>query len=175
MTNIIIRKATLEDSAEITNVHINSWKESYYNLIPKDYLDNLHLSFHQKYLIWKSVLIKKEQVVYVAQCPFNGIIGFISASNGRDLDFKDHIEIRCLYLLQKYQGQKVGFLLLQSCFNYYSESNLKKAYLWVLKNNPSILFYKKTGAQFTGKTIEAKIANKITLEFHYLWNDISLT
>ena len=45
MDGIVIRKATFEDSAEIANVHINSWREAYINLIDQEFLDERPLYF----------------------------------------------------------------------------------------------------------------------------------
>ena len=45
MENIIIRKAHLEDAAEIANVHINAWREAYQGLISQSFLDDRPLYF----------------------------------------------------------------------------------------------------------------------------------
>lgn len=39
VADTIIRKATIEDAAEIANVHLNSWREAYRNLLPQDFLE----------------------------------------------------------------------------------------------------------------------------------------
>ena len=36
MNNIIIRAATVNDAADIANVHINSWREAYKGRIKED-------------------------------------------------------------------------------------------------------------------------------------------
>ncbi|MEZ4741946.1 MAG: hypothetical protein R3B45_05785 [Bdellovibrionota bacterium] len=40
---MLIRKARIEDAAEIANVHINSWREAYRGLLPESFLDFLRI------------------------------------------------------------------------------------------------------------------------------------
>lgn len=42
---ITIRKAVLTDAEGIAKVHVDSWKTTYANIVPDEYLDNL---FHMK-------------------------------------------------------------------------------------------------------------------------------
>ena len=37
--NITVRKAKLEDAAEIANVHVNSWREAYKGILEEDFLN----------------------------------------------------------------------------------------------------------------------------------------
>lgn len=49
---MIIRKASLIDAEGIAKVHVDSWRTTYENIIPKDYLDNL--SYNQRTDLWKN-------------------------------------------------------------------------------------------------------------------------
>lgn len=172
--NIEIRRARLEDAAEIANVHTNSWRETYKGLIPQDYLDDRPLHFKNRYELWKKVTINEKQVTFVAESKEHGVVGFINGTCGRDENYKDYAEVWCIYLLAKYHGQKIGFNLLKAYFDVHADLGYKKSYLWVLEGNPTIRFYEKVGGKFSGEAKNDEIAGKKVTELCYIWDDISL-
>lgn len=174
MKNITIRRATIEDAAEIANVHINSWREAYKGLISEEFLNDRPLYFKNRYQLWKKVTINKEQVTLVAECSENGIVGFINGTSGRDEKLSDHAEVWSLYLLAKYHGKKIGFNLLRNYFDIHNRLGFKRAYLWVLDHNPTISFYKGAGAKFNGETKSTMIGTQQIKELCYIWDKIKI-
>jgi len=174
MEGITLRKATFEDSAEIANVHINSWRESYKGLISEGFLNERPLFFKNRYELWKRVTVNEKQVTYVAECEKNGVVGFVNGTHGRDESRKDYAEVWCIYLLEKYHGRKVGFHLLKLFFDAHVNLGFEKGYLWVLANNPTISFYEKVGGKFIGETIEDEIGGQKVTELCYVWESIKL-
>lgn len=174
MEGITVRKAIFEDSAEIANVHINSWREAYKGLICDDYLNDRPLYFKDRYELWKKVTINESQITLVAECEKNGVVGFINGTNGRDVGMKDYAEVWCIYLLEKYQGQQIGFNLLKTYFDAQLALGFDKGYLWVLADNPTISFYEKAGGKHNGKTIEDEIGREKFTELCYVWDEIKL-
>ena len=174
MNNIIIRAATVNDAADIANVHINSWREAYEGLLPSNFLDDRPLHFKNRYELWKNVTVNNDQVTLVAESQEHGVVGFINGKNGRDDDLKDHAEVWCIYLLKKYHGQKIGFKLLKTFFDKQKELGYKKCYLWVLAGNPTISFYEKAGGKFSGRIKEDQIAGQKVSELCYFWDEINL-
>ncbi len=174
MDNITIRRAVLDDAAEIANVHISSWREAYKGLLPDEFLDDRPLSFKNRYDLWKKVTVNTSQVTIVAECSTNGVIGFINGTKGRDTDLHDFAEVWCIYLLKKYHGKKVGFNLLKAFFDAHIDLGFKKGYLWVLADNPTISFYEKVGGIHKGRTKEDEIGEQKVLELCYIWNNILL-
>ena len=174
MDKVTIRKAMPSDAAEISNVHINSWREAYRGLLPEAFLNDRPLYFKSRYELWKMILENADQMIFVAECSQNGVVGFISGDHGREPEYKDYAEVQCLYLLEKYHHQKIGFKLLKSFFDKAKARGFQKAYLWVLKDNPTINFYKKTGGFFNGHSQEENIAGQNATEFCYLWHSLNL-
>jgi ribosomal protein S18 acetylase RimI-like enzyme len=174
MDRVLIRKATFQDAAEIANVHINSWREAYHGLIHEDFLNDRPLQFKNHYSLWKKVTLNENQTTFVAESDEHGIIGFINGAMGRDKGMQDQVEIWCLYLLEKYQGKKIGFNLLKNFFNKYKEIGHHKGYAWVLKNNPSVSFYEVTGAKFNGQTKDEKVGLHQLPHLCYSWNKLNL-
>jgi ribosomal protein S18 acetylase RimI-like enzyme len=174
MSEIIIRKARPEDAAELANVHINSWRETYVGLIPQDFLDNRPLSFRNRHQLWTRVTSDPTQITFVAECPENGVIGFVNGKNARDQEYSDHAEVWAIYLFRKYQGKKIGHKLLKEFFNHYKSQGFKKAYLWVVKDNPTINFYERTGGVFNNHTKEEMIGGQKITELCYVWDNLDL-
>ncbi len=174
MNSIIIRHATLEDAAEIANVHINSWREAYKDLMPQSFLDERPLNFKNRYMLWKRIATDPKNVTFVAESPEHGIVGFINGSSPRDTEYADYAEVYSLYLLKKYHGQKIGFRLLNIFFEHFKTLGANKAYLWVLKGNSTEKFYHRTGGVFNGHTKTIMIAGLEMPEHCYVWNNLDL-
>lgn len=172
--NVIVRPATYDDAAEIANVHINSWREAYKGLMPEDFLNDRPLNFKNRYQLWKRVTMDSAQVTFVAESKEHGVIGFINGCTPRDPEYKDYAEVYAVYLLEKYKGQKIGLELFKKYFNEYKKRGFTKAYLWVLKDNPTIKFYESTGGRFNGHTKEDVIAGQKVTELCYVWDNLDL-
>lgn len=56
----------------------------------------------------------------------------------------------------------------------FAERGFKKGYLWVLKDNPTIRFYEKTGARQADAVKKATIGGQDVEELCYVWDNIRL-
>lgn len=164
----------LDDAAEMANVHINSWRESYSKLLPQQFLNERPLFFKNRYELWKKVTQRTDQVTLVAESKDHGVVGFINGTHGRDEGLEDWCEVWCIYLLKNYHGKKIGFNLLKQYFDAHAEKGYLRGYLWVLEGNPTINFYEKTGGKFEGRMKEDIIADQKVKELMYLWDNIKL-
>ena len=171
MPDTIFRKATSEDAAEMANVHLNSWREAYRNLLPHDYLDHLPLTFKARMNSWKRMSGEKDKALFVAEADC-GIVGFAGLCKPRDPSMLEFGEVGAIYLLEKYKGQKIGFALLKMGMQQLMEWKFTKAYCWVLEGNPTIKFYEKTGAKFNGMVKDDRIGGKDVKDLAYQWNNI---
>lgn len=147
---ITIRPAVAEDAAEIANVHVSSWRETYGRLVPAATIANLASTFRRRYQLWQKLIPLKEQVTLVAEHSGDGVVGFVNGGSARDENHTERCELYCLYLLQKYQGQQVGYRLLREFFAKSRQRSFNSGYVWVLEGNPALSFYKRTGAIPTG-------------------------
>ncbi len=169
-----IRSAQTGDEAELANAHLNSWRETYKGLVPQDYLDNLPLSFKRRMTWFRSVISKpSEYVLKVAEAK-EGIVGFALLAEGRDADRAGYAELGAIYLLEKYKGQGVGFALMSSGFNQMKDRGFKKAYCWVLKDNPTLSFYERTGAKSNGQTKTEIFDGIETTDLCLEWADLNV-
>lgn len=166
---MIIRSASLLDAEGISKVHVDSWRTTYENIVPKEYLDNL--SYSQRTELWKRNIGDKKNFVIVAENNGGQIIGFADAWK-RENNNEDHsIDLTSIYLLESYQGKGVGKMLLKELFEYFKSAGYKKVFVEVLEENNTRLFYEHYGAILVD-TIQINIAGKKLNESVYLWDSV---
>ncbi len=170
--DIIIRNAVAEDAPEIANVHLNSWREAYRNLLPQEFLDQLPLTFKRRMIMWKQAATMKDRALYVAENK-SGIVGFSVLAPAQDKEMNEYGELGAIYLLEKFKGKGIGAALLKSGMKQIMEWQYSKAYCWVLQDNPSIQFYEKSGAVFNGMTKIDEIGGKKVTELCYEWKNLN--
>lgn len=141
--NFIVRKAKIEDASAILDVNIKSWQDTYKNILPIDYLNNLCSNKDD----YKNAVQNNEQKIknynnfYVAEID-GKIIGFCSFGASKK-DFKPLAgEIYTLYVDKKHHGLGIG----KELFNQ-ARKELSKKYDEVivscLAKNKSNGFYKR--------------------------------
>ncbi len=170
-----IRIARSGDGPEIANVHLNSWREAYCGLLPDEYLAKMPLTFKQRMNYWNGLIsqLPEGRQIWVAENEKHGIVGFSTVEKARDEKFEGYGELGAIYLLKHYRNSGNGYALLKNAFAFLRESGLKSAYCWVLKNNPTISFYKRNEGYLTD---DLKIDNRGTVELievACVWNDLS--
>lgn len=169
----VIRVAKSGDECAIAGVHIRSWQEAYKGLIPQSYLDALPNEFENRVKMWTSILANSQRWAWVAENS-NGIVGFVLFGPPRDPNRESFIELGAIYLLASEKGKGIGFSLLSAGFNKMKDLGYKKAYCWVLENNPTIKFYERSGANFSGQTKDDEIGGKYFKELAYNWDSLNI-
>lgn len=165
---IKIRKAVLADVKAIAKVHVDSWKTTYTNIVPEEYLNNL--TYESREQIWKNEI--PNGGVYVAENSERQIVGFSSGGKERSGEYKLFDgELYAIYILKEYQGQGIGKTLVKPIINDIKGMGLNSMLVLVLEDNISRLFYEKLGAKKID-AIEVQIAGKKLSELVYGWKDI---
>jgi L-amino acid N-acyltransferase YncA len=163
-----IRKAELTDAKEIAKVHVNSWKTTYADIIPDEYLNNLVYEGREK--LWKENIPNSE--VFVAENEEGKIVGFSSGGKERSGKYPDYTgELYAIYILKEYQGNGLGKLLVKAIIEELQQSNFSSMIVLVLADNSSRLFYEKLGGEKID-TIEVNIFGKKLNELVYGWDNI---
>lgn len=173
MSDVKIRIAQPGDEPSIAKVHIQAWQEAYKGLLPQDYLDQLSSELGERIDMWKRIMINPKRWAWVAEGS-QGTVGFALFGPPRDQNREGYIELGAIYLLASEKGNGIGFALLSAGFNKMKDLGYKKAYCWVLENNPTIKFYERSGAQFSNQVKEDDIGGKNFKELAYEWNDLNL-
>ncbi|WP_404460703.1 GNAT family N-acetyltransferase [Sutcliffiella horikoshii] len=165
---IKIRKAILSDTKGIANVHVESWKTTYANIVPDEYLNNL--TYESREQIWINSI--PNGGVYVAENNEGEIVGFSSGGKERSGKYDGFDgELYAIYILKEYQGQGIGKALIQPIIDELIGMGLNTMLVLVLKDNVSRLFYEA----LSGKKIdelEVQMAGKKLTEVVYGWENL---
>lgn len=163
------RRAAPQDAAGMAHVHITSWQETYTGLMPDAVMAELPLRFKSRYELWQTVTARTDQDTFVAEHPDYGIVGIMNGGAARDAEFAGQCEIYCLYLLKAFHRQGIGFRLLQDFFAASHERGYQGAYAWVLKGNPAVAFYQRTGAVLSDHEKQEEFSGTKISELHLTW------
>ncbi|MBT2606531.1 GNAT family N-acetyltransferase [Bacillus sp. ISL-53] len=163
-----IRKAVLTDAKGIAKVHVDSWKTTYANIIPDEYLNNLVYEGREQ--LWKGNIPNSD--VFVAENEEGKIVGFSSGGKERSGKYPDYTgELYAIYILKEYQGNGLGKLLVKQIIEELQQKKFFSMIVLVLEDNSSRLFYETLGGKKIG-TIEVNISGKKLNELVYGWDNI---
>ena len=165
---IHIRQAIPTDALAIAQVHVKSWQTTYRGIINDDYIDSLDINKKQK--TWTRLLQNQERPTWVLWVD-NEIVGFASAGANRTANDYDG-ELYALYFLKSFQGKGLGRKLMIAAAQNLLEMGFKAMQVWVLRDNPSVGFYKKCGGIFIDSQI-LTIGKQDVIEDAYVWADLA--
>jgi ribosomal protein S18 acetylase RimI-like enzyme len=159
-----IRHADPLEFNRIADIHIESWKNSYSNILPSDFLDgqiDQHLYNH-----WSNVEIKNEDVLLVAE--EEEIIGFIAVWC-RPAPFIDNLHIK-----PSYRSRNVGTALMKAAAEDLISKGQPSGYLWVFNSNENaIRFYTKLGGISKEREIKDIFGHGVEHR-KIVWDDLSI-
>ena len=133
---MIIRRAINIDLPQIAKIHIESWRNSYSNVLPADFLKGPLEQTLKRH--WEEVEVRNDDIILIAE--EDELLGFIVVWC-RPIPFIDNLHVKPIH-----RSKRVGSALLKTA----AESLLKRkqmtGYLWVFEsNNDAIRFYEKHG------------------------------
>ncbi len=166
---IQIRSATLDDLAQIAQVHVESWRSTYAGILPDRVLCDLDPVRQEQQ--WRRTLFARErrrQVVHVAVAGKNNVVGFASAGGARDPAYRT--EVYTLYLDDGFRGIGIGRLLFASTASAARKLHGLSTIVWCLSNSPSKYFYEHLGGVRVA-TRMSRIGGALLEETGYAWTD----
>jgi L-amino acid N-acyltransferase YncA len=141
--NLTIRKAKVEDAGAIAHVQVESWKTTYAGIVSDVFLASLNKE--ERTQSWQEQILAANISILVAEDE-TGIFGFAAGGKIREkLDDYD-AELYAIYLLRERQKQGAGRTLCLRLASSLQTSGFMSMLVWVLEQNPSVLFYKRLGA-----------------------------
>lgn len=152
-----IRKAALKDAKGIAKVHVDSWRTTYKNIVPDDYLEKL--SYDQRTELWKRNIVRNNNIIYVAENHQGDIVGFAGGGQREENQVEKVGDLTSIYILEDYQGEGIGKELLRQLVIQFEELALDHVFVEVLKDNKTRYFYEHYGATLV-ETKEITIAGK---------------
>lgn len=166
----IVREATFEDAEAISTIHVNTWKNTYKDLVDEKDLTNM--TYENRIILWETVLRmdKEKQCTFVIQDD-DKVVGFISGGPERTKRFNYDSEIYNIYILDEYQKEGLGSQLLEVFAKEMIDYGHQSLLVWILKHNPSSQFYERYGATSVGEEA-TQIGEGSYEETAYGWDDI---
>lgn len=165
---IKIRKANLTDAKAIAKVHVDSWKTTYVNIVPDEYLNKL--SYESREQVWANAI--PSGGVYVAENNEGLIVGFSKGGKERSGNYDGYDgELYAIYILKEYQGRGIGTALVKPVIDELKGMGSTSMVVLVLEENISCKFYELLGGKKID-TVEVEIGGKKLSELVYGWNDI---
>ena len=169
-----VRKMIAADAKDMAKLHIATWRATYNNIMPSEFLANLSVEKMSRNL--EKIIVSEDIMAYIVedtgdQCLNSGysIIGDIIVGKVRDDELGYNQEIFALNVLPPHQKQGLGKLLLNTMLK--NLAFCDKIYLKVVAENYTARnFYKKQGFVDTGKIIKSNFSSFILKECVYEYN-----
>lgn len=172
MEAAVIRGARLEDAADISRVHVESWRTTYRGIVPDAFLDGM--SYEESERRWRERISGGGGVFFVAELPENGdVVGFASGGSRQGEAHTEYEgELYAAYLLRGFQGAGIGGRLLGAVAAGLPSVGCRSMLAWVMaKNGAARGFYEASGGKLLGRdTFE--IEGEVIEEVAYGWTDL---
>ena len=139
-----IRKRRKEDCFDIAKVVTISWNETYKNIVPKWFLEELKTNEQERALKTYNEFDENNNNTLVLE--INGeIVGFTNYGKTEDTGYSNCGEIMALYIINKYHGYGLGRKLVNEAVKELKKMGFDKMIIACLKGNPTNEFYKHIG------------------------------
>lgn len=172
--NFTITSASKRDVSAIARIHVDTWRTTYNEIVPDDYLASL--SYEKRESMWGQIIAENKEFthLFVAKDSEGNVVGFSNGGKSRTTDLPYGGEIYAIYLRKEVQGKGVGKDLFLNSLEQLNRNGFTSMMLWVLEDNPTCKFY----ASMSGKPVSEKwedIGGKRLKEVAYGWSDILAT
>lgn len=166
-----IRPARPTDAAELADVHIRAWHETYRGIMPDKTLDDL--SFERSRQAWTKRLtaLPDRHFVAVAVDEDDKVVGFASAGPKRLPELPADGEIFAINLVREAKLHRFGAQLMHAAAQHLVQQGFESAGLWVLERNTSArAFYERLGGTVETRR-EQDFGGTALTEFAIHWPD----
>lgn len=148
MSDITVRRMTIEDAEAVTDVLIDSWQTAYRGIVSDDCLDNLN----RAELIERRKRQYKDYIVAVVDDRVAGYCWYINDNSFSD-DLSDiDCEIVALYVRPELERHGIGSRMLSYAADDLKDQGRTRMVIWCLKDNHrGRQFYTKMGGNVMGE------------------------
>lgn len=150
---IKIEKAKKNEIKELNLVHIKTFKETYENIYPKEFLEKIdELKLEKKKIdSINRILVAKSD---------NKIVGLLIYNVENRFGVKNYSEIELIYILKEFQNMGIGKKLFYKSKKYLKENIL----VFVQYNNyKAINFYHSLGFKMTNEILEESFVKVVKM------------
>ena len=161
------RRGSVADARAVAEVHVQSWRAAYRDLVPQSYLDTLSVDSREKF--WREAMERESPELWVAETD-GGVVGWVAFGPSRDPDAAGSVgEISAIYLLPSHWSTGIGLELWLTARARLIERGFATVTLWVFaENSRAIRFYHAAGFELmVGAQQSHERGGKVLLEQRY--------
>lgn len=161
----MIRFATPADVARIAEIHVQTWRAAYRDIVPESVLASL--SVDRRAEEWRRGIDSNPKLVLVAEHG-GRIDGWVAVGRGRDEDARSDGEIYALYVSPERWQQGLGRALMQEGEEELWRRGVPRIVLWVLEQNDRARrFYDAAGYRPDGRDKDVRFDSTMLRELRY--------
>lgn len=175
-TELVVRKATIQDAPSVARVFIDTWQDTYAAILPIERLSVMSKQVQTQ--AWTSRIQQMNSVykstdqVVVATNIHNKVIGFGDCGLNRRMQYPYKGEVFTLYVHPDYQGYGAGRKMLVKLFRHLMQNHFTSVLVWALRDNPNRHFYSSLHGEIVGERTSNYWGASI-IEVAYAWSDLS--
>lgn len=163
-----IRKIKREDCLEVAKVVSTSWNETYKEIVPDWFLNELKTNEEERARKMLDDFDTKNSNQLVLEID-GKVVGFANYGKATDEEYSHCGEIFALYIISQYKGNGLGRKLVEEATSELKKMGYNEMLISCLKGNPSNEFYKHIG----GKYIKDSVFKRLNLpENTYYFDNI---
>ncbi len=167
-----IRRALPEDAADVAQVYIHSWQDTYPGVLPNALL--LAMTPKGQTARWLAAIrAQGRETVLVADSSQFGIIGMASLGPSRDDDLGFDGEVYTLYVDPAFLGQGVGRALLKGAFTRLRNDGMTSCVIWAHARNHARFFYEAMGGRLIAERT-ARLMGEACPETAFGWRTLAV-
>jgi len=140
-----IRQARLDDAADVAQVYIDSWHDTYPGVLPNAMLRAM--TPRGQTARWEAAIRTQTRETVLVADSCHGIIGMASLGPARDRALGFDGEVYTLYVDPAYFGLGAGRALLKGAFAALRQNGLTSCVIWAHARNHARYFYEAMGGR----------------------------
>jgi GNAT superfamily N-acetyltransferase len=144
-----IRPAQSDDAADVAQVYIDSWHDTYPGVLPGPLLRAM--TPDGQTARWETAIRAHGGETVLVADSRRGIIGMTSLGAARDRELGFDGEVYTLYVDPSYYGNGVGRALLEGAFAVLGRNKMSSCVIWAHARNHARYFYEAMGGRLVAE------------------------
>jgi Sortase and related acyltransferases len=166
-----IRLARQDDAADVAQVYIDSWHDTYPGVLPNALLRAM--TPKGQTTRWTAAIRAQGREKVLVADSRHGIVGMASLGPARDSDLGFDGEVYTLYVDPAYFGQGVGKALLKGAFISLRQDGMTSCMIWAHARNHARYFYEAMGGRLIAER-NARLMGELCPEAAYGWKTLAV-
>jgi len=166
-----IRLARQDDAADVAQVYIDSWQDTYPGVLPSALLRAM--TAKGQTTRWLAAIRAQGREKVLVADSRHGIVGMTSLGPARDRVLGFDGEVYTLYVDPAYFGMGVGRALLKGAFGTLRQDGMSCCVIWAHARNHARFFYEAMGGRLIAER-NAQIMGEPCPETAYGWKTLAV-